>query len=135
MRRSGNNSKLTPEEIITEIHVPLPDTDTQSAYLKIRQVASGFALTGGAALLKRGGDNHCEQIAIGVTGVADVPYRATAVEATLTGELVTTENIAAAAEKVADDVELMAALHADEAYRVNLAKVYTRRTLGVPVKS
>ena len=120
---------LEPEEIVTQIHIPIPDADTHGTYLKMRQVASGFALTGVAAMLKSSSDNRCEQIAIGITGVADVAYRATAVETAITGGLLTADNIAAAAEKAVEDVEFMADLHADEAYRANLAKIYTRRAI------
>ena len=119
---------LEADEILTEIHVAIPDENTTGTYLKLHQVASGFALTGVAAVLSKSGD-VCENIAVGVTGVSDVPYRASEVESALAGKALTVDNIAAAAEKAADGVDILEDIHASEAYRSNLAKVYTRRAI------
>lgn len=118
-----------PEEIVTQIHVPIQNANTKGTYLKLYQVASGFALTGVAAILTKSGDT-CQNIAVGITGVSDVVYRATGVEAELTGKSLTAENIAAAAEKAVDGVaDILEDIHASAAYRANLAKVYTRRAI------
>ena len=119
---------LEADEILTEIHVAVPGENTKGTYLKLHQVASGFALTGVAAILTKSGD-VCENIAVGVTGVSDVPYRASEVESALAGRALTADNIAAAAEKAADGVDILEDIHASEAYRSNLAKVYTRRAI------
>ena len=119
---------LEADEILTEIHVAVPAENTTGTYLKLHQVASGFALTGVAAVLTKSGD-VCENIAVGITGVSDVPYRASEVESALAGKALTADNIAAAAEKAADGVDILEDIHASEAYRSNLAKVYTRRAI------
>ncbi len=119
---------LEADEILTEIHVAVPDENTTGIYLKLHQVASGFALTGVAAVLTKSGD-VCRNLAVGITGVSDVPYRASDVESELIGKALTTDNIAAAAEKAADGVDILEDIHASEAYRANLAKVYTRRAI------
>ena len=119
---------LEADEILTEIHVAIPDENTTGTYLKLHQVASGFALTGVAAVLSKSGD-VCENIAVGITGVSDVPYRASEVESALAGKALTVDNIVAAAEKAADGVDILEDIHASEAYRSNLAKVYTRRAI------
>ena len=119
---------LEADEILTEIHVAIPDENTTGTYLKLHQVASGFALTGVAAVLSKSGD-VCENIAVGVTGVSDVPYRASEVESALAGKALTVDNIVAAAEKAADGVDILEDIHASEEYRSNLAKVYTRRAI------
>ncbi len=119
---------LEADEILTEIHVAVPAENTKGSYLKLHQVASGFALTGVAAVLSKSGE-VCENIAVGITGVSDVPYRASEVESALAGRALTTDNIAAAAENAADAVDILEDIHASEAYRLNLAKVYTRRAI------
>ena len=119
---------LESEEILTEIRVPIPANNTKGTYLKLHQLASGFALAGVAIVLTTSGDT-CQEIAVGITGVSDVAYRATGVESELTGKALTTENIAAAAEKVVDGVDALEDIHASQAYRENLAKVYTRRAI------
>ncbi len=120
---------LEPGEILTEIHVPIPGANTKGTYLKLHQAASGFALTGVAVVLTKSGDT-CQKIAVGITGVADIAYRATGVESALTGKPLTAENIAAAAEKAVEGKDILEDIHASLAYRANLAKVYTRRAIG-----
>lgn len=119
---------LGDDEILTAIHVPIPNANTKGSYLKLHQVASGFALTGVAVVLTQSGDT-CQRVAVGITGVSDTPYRASGVEEALTGSALTADNIAAAAERAADGITALEDIHASEAYRENLAKVYTRRAI------
>ena len=102
--------------------------DTKGTYLKLHQVASGFALTGVAVVLTKSGDT-CQSVAVGITGVSDAPYRASGVESALTGAALTADNIAAAAARAADGITALEDIHASEAYRQNLAQVYTRRAI------
>lgn len=120
---------LEPDEILTEIHIPIPGENTKGTYLKLPQIASGFALTGVAVLLTQV-ENVCNNVAVGVTGVSTVPYRAASVESDLRGKVLSSENIAAAAEKAVDGIDdVLEDIHASEAYRKNLAKVYTNRAI------
>ena len=119
---------LGDDEILTAIHVSIPDANTKGTYLKLHQVASGFALAGVAVVLTKSGDT-CQSVAVGITGVSDAPYRASSVESDLTGAALTAENIAAAAEKAVDGIDALEDIHASQAYRQNLAKVYTRRAI------
>ena len=77
-------TSLMPEELLTEIRVPARD-GYKSAYRKASRQAAGFAIVGVAACLKESADGVCEDIAIGVTGVGDVAYRAEKVEEALRG--------------------------------------------------
>ncbi len=119
---------LGDDEILTAIHVSIPDANTKGTYLKLHQVASGFALAGVAVVLTKSGDT-CQSVMVGITGVSDAPYRASSVESDLTGAALTAENIAAAAEKAVDGIDALEDIHASQAYRQNLAKVYTRRAI------
>ena len=119
---------LGDDEILTAIHVSIPDANTKGTYLKLHQVASGFALTGVAAVVTKSGDT-CQSVAVGITGVSDAPYRASGVESALTGAVLTADNIAAAAARAADGISALEDIHASQAYRQNLAQVYTRRAI------
>ena len=119
---------LGDDEILTAIHVSIPDANTKGTYLKLHQVASGFALTGVAAVVTKSGDT-CQSVAVGITGVSDAPYRASGVESALTGAALTADNIAAAAARAADGISALEDIHASQAYRQNLAQVYTRRAI------
>src|SRR5262252_3846389 len=89
---------VQPNEILCEIRVP--KTDRSVAYIKFAQKASGFAIAGVAAVLNKTG----RTAAIGVTGVAPKPYRATAVEMELRGKELTLESIRVASVKAIDEI-------------------------------
>ncbi len=119
---------LEPGEILTAIRVPIPARGG-SAYEKVRQPASGFALVGIAVQLAIEG-GVCKAAAIGVTGVAATPYRAAAAERLLIGRPVNTETIAAAAAQIADGVEVLGDLHATSEFRTHLARVHAGRAIA-----
>lgn len=120
---------LRPDEILTSIEVPKLGARTGSAYTKMRQPASGFAIVGVASILTLGAAGKVEDVRVGVTGVGSVPYRATKVEERLLGRTVDARALAAAATAVAEGVELLFDLHASAEYRRELAAIYTRRSL------
>lgn len=119
---------LEPEEIITEIRLPVPPANTHSSYQKFMQPASRFAIVGCAAMVTRQG-NTCDQVRVAFTGVADGPFRDTKVEDALKGKAATEENIREAADQAATDVDIMSDHFATEEYRQHLARVYAKRAL------
>ncbi len=120
---------LDAGEILTEIRVPVDSAHTRSAYEKVRQKASGFALCGVAVRLQLDENRRCQGVAVGVTGVGAKAYRARAVEEVLRGEALTETVVVAAAEKAAQGVEPSEDAQASAAYRAHLARVCTRRAL------
>jgi carbon-monoxide dehydrogenase medium subunit len=118
-------TELRPEEIITEIRVPR--TEGQSVtYKKFHHPASGYAVVGVAVRLNKSGAG-IDSAAVGITGVAHIAYRATAVEDALRGK--TAAAIAEAAAHAAEGVEVLGDYHASADYRRHLATVLTRRAL------
>jgi carbon-monoxide dehydrogenase medium subunit len=116
-------------EILTEIHVPVASPRTGSAYLKVAQPASGFALTGVAAQVTLGANDTMQSVAVGVTGVYNVAYRAGATEQALQGQRATAEAITNAADRATEGAEALEDIHASADYRLHLARVYTKRAL------
>jgi len=119
---------LQAGEILTEIRFAADAPHTGSAYKKLHQPASGFAIVGVAARVRLDG-GYCAAAAVGVTGVAPKPYRAAAVERVLVGQTLDAKRIAQAAAKAAEGIEPLADLHASARYRRAMAKVFTRRAL------
>lgn len=116
---------LRTDEIITEIRVPR--TNGQKAvYKKHHHPASGYAVVGVAVRLKMSG-GKIESTAIGITGVDEHAYRATAVENALRGKPASA--IASAAPNVVKGVEALGDPYASAEYRKHLAVVMTRRAL------
>ncbi|MBI3951523.1 MAG: xanthine dehydrogenase family protein subunit M [Acidobacteria bacterium] len=120
---------LQPDEILTEIRVPVDSPRTGSGYLKMPQKASGFALCGVAARLTVDQKQECQDIAVGITGIAAKAYRAAAVEQALRGQKLDASTIAAASQKAVEGVDPSEDIHASADYRAHLARVYTRRAL------
>jgi carbon-monoxide dehydrogenase medium subunit len=122
---------LEEGDIITEIHVPEPDSATMRYnYAKFMQPASRFAIVGCAVQMSVDAEGIMSDVRVAFNGVGDHAYRATAVEEALTGHALTEERIAAAAEHATEGHEwVMADHYASETYRRHLAKVYCRRAL------
>jgi len=120
---------LAANEILAEIRFPAQPGRTGSAYAKFAHPASGFAVTGVAAVVTIKGDGTVERVAIGVTGAAAAPYRAAEAEKALTGSKGDTKSIAAAAAKAADGITALSDLVASSEYRKHLVTVYARRAL------
>jgi carbon-monoxide dehydrogenase medium subunit len=120
---------MESHEILTDIRVPANTSRTGGAYLKVPQPASGFALAGVAAQVTLGAGNTVQNVAVGITGVGNIAFRATATEDALRGQAAIAEAIAQAATQATADVEAMADIHASAEYRLHLAQVYTKRAL------
>jgi carbon-monoxide dehydrogenase medium subunit len=101
--------------MITAIRIPKA---SNGVYLKFAQPASRFAVVGCAAI--KNGDG----VRVGLTGVADCAYRASAVESAYNGDT------KAAAAHAVDGVEVMGDNFASSEYRAHLAKVFTERALN-----
>lgn len=104
---------LEENEIITSIRFPKV---ANGNYQKFFQSASRFAVVG-VAVVKEG-----SRVKVGITGVSDTPYRASAVESAYDGT-------SSASSHAVDGVEVMSDHFADAAYRTHLAKVYVKKAL------
>jgi aerobic carbon-monoxide dehydrogenase medium subunit len=120
---------LEPGEIIREIVVPVEEAGTGASYQKNVQPASGFAIVGIAARVKRGG-GKITLARIGVTGLSNIGYRATAAEKTLEGTAGSAEDVAKAAALVSQGADANSDLHASSDYRKHLATVYAARAIN-----
>jgi carbon-monoxide dehydrogenase medium subunit len=119
------STELRNDEIITEIRVP-STTGEAVTYKKFHHPASGYAVVGVAVRLRMSGA-AIASAAVGITGVSDVAYRATAVENALRGKPVSA--IAGAAAQAAKSVEVIGDVYASAEYRRHLVTVILRRAL------
>jgi carbon-monoxide dehydrogenase medium subunit len=122
-------SAVGPQEIVTEVRIPKPAQPKAAVYLKVPQSASGFAVIGVAAQLKLK-DGKCEDVSIGVTGLAPKAFRAKSVEDALRGKTLDEATISAATAKAdADAIDALEDIHASGDYRRHLARVYAKRAV------
>ena len=126
---------IEASEILTEIRVPVLARRSGSAYVKMAQQASGFAIVGVAAWLRIGREGRCEEIGLGVTGVSAKPFRARAVEERLRGNKLTTKLIEESAAPVAEAADPLEDLHASANFRAHLARVFTARAIQQAAKA
>jgi carbon-monoxide dehydrogenase medium subunit len=120
---------LNPTEILTEIRIPVLSGRCGTAYLKVPQKASGFAIVGVAVWLRVDNNGRCEDIGIGVTGLDAKPFSAGRVEERLRGKKLAPGLIEEASSQVNQGVDPLDDLHASAAFRSHLARVYTARAI------
>jgi len=120
---------LRPGEILSQVRIPPLAPGTGTAYKKMHQPASGFAIVGVAARLTVAKDGKIESVAVGITGLGPKPFRAAVVEKALLGKKATDKLFADAARHAAEGVEPLSDLHASADYRREMAAVYAKRAL------
>ena len=125
---------LQEGELLVRVSVPVEGAHTGSAYAKLHNPASRYAMVGAAATVTVNGGKFRE-VGVAVGGLTPKATRASAVEAALAGQAAIAETIAAAAVAVAADLgdEVMGDIHASEAYRRQMAPVFVRRALETAV--
>ncbi len=122
---------LAPDEVLTEIRVPLPAAGARTGtdYQKLANQASGYALVGVAAVVALDEAGKCAAVRVGITGTAETARRASATEAALTGAALDEATIGAAAERATEELEPLDDIHAPADYRLRVTKGLTRRAL------
>lgn len=117
---------VAPDEIITAV---LISPAKASAYAKLHQRASHFAIVGvGASLEITGGTITSARV--GLTGASTHATRLTKVESALAGKPASKETIEAASQGAGVDLEVVNSdLHGSEEYRRAMVAVFTKRAL------
>lgn len=121
------SSALAPDEVLVEVCVPALPAGTGGAYEKYPDPASGYAVVGVAAVVTVDGTS-VRSARVAMTGLTPFAVRLSDVETTIAGTPATADQIEAAVRRVLDRPEVRDAVGAD-AYKANLAAVYTRRAL------
>jgi len=120
---------LRPGEILSQVRIAPSAPGTGTAYEKLHQPASGFAIVGAAARITLAKGGKIEDVAVGITGLGPKAYRATAVENALRDKKASEELFAEASGHASEGIEPLSDLHASADYRRSMAAVYTRRAL------
>jgi len=120
---------LGQDEVITEIRFAKPAPRTGSAYEKLANKASHYAVVGCAAVVTLDSDGTCTAASVVITGASVKPTRASAVEAALVGKKLDETTIAEAASHAADGLELVSDIHGSKAYRAQMATVMAKRAI------
>ena len=121
---------LADNEVLTAVEVPVHASGTGSAYAKMINPASGYAMVGAATVVTVA-DGKCTQASVAVGGLTPSATRAPSVEAALAGKALDEANIAIAAGEVENDLggDLLGDMHAGADYRKAMAPVFVKRAL------
>lgn len=122
-------SAVEPGELLTQVSLPVPTGRVGMSYQKFAHPASGYAVTGVAAIVSVGEDGRCEDCRVAITGAGDRATRAAETEAVLKAQTLDEDTIAQAADQAVPGVDFLGDIYASETYREQLVKVYTKRAL------
>ena len=114
-------------DILTGIELHLERGRAGTAYTKLRQMASGFAVVGVAAQIVSDRRGRIDSASIGVTGVNAVPFRAHSLEARLRAAEPGADLRTLCSG--ADEADPMEDLHASAEYRRHLLGVFAARAV------
>jgi carbon-monoxide dehydrogenase medium subunit len=123
---------LEPDELLTEIRLPLLDDAWRTGFAEFSRRAGDFALAMCAAFLRLE-DGRIAEARIGVGGAADRPSRIAAAEAALTGTDGGPDILREAGNIAAETIDPLEDIHASAEYRRDLVRAMIGRALDQAV--
>ena len=120
---------LEPDEILTEIHIPIPPARSGGSYKKLERKVGDFATAAAAVQLTLGAGGEVASVGIGLTNAGPVPLRAAAAEQYLTGKQPDAGVIAEAARLAGAAATPSADRRGTVEYKRNVARVLTGRAI------
>lgn len=120
---------LEPDELVLEIRFPIAHGHSGSAYEKLANKASHYAIAGCAAVISLDGNGTCTAASVAITGAADRTARASATEAALVGKKLDEATVVEAASHAADGLSIISDIHGSENYRRQMVAVVAKRAI------
>jgi aerobic carbon-monoxide dehydrogenase medium subunit len=117
-----------PDELLVQVRFPTAEPGTGVSFGEVARRHGDFAIVGLAASLTLA-DGAITNARLALSGVSDVPVRATAAEDLLMGERPSTGLFDEAAHRATDDVNPPADLNGSSDYRKTVAAALVRRGL------
>jgi carbon-monoxide dehydrogenase medium subunit len=119
---------LRPDEVLTEIRIPVPPRRSGGTYLKLERKIGDFA-TVGVAIQVEMNNGHVERAGIGLTSVGPQNLKATAAEQALRGQEPTDAATAEAARLAAEAAEPKSDIRGSADYKKDVVRVFVQRGL------
>ena len=121
-------TSLAPDEILTEIRIPVPRERSGGAYLKVERKVGDFAAAAVAVQVTLDGDAFADA-GIGLTNVGPLPIKAVRAAEALRGQPVNDQTIENAARIASEECEPADDLRGTAEYKRSLVRVLTARAL------
>jgi carbon-monoxide dehydrogenase medium subunit len=122
-------STLRSDELLVEVVLPAPVPVAGSAYTTLMAKSSGYAIVGVGSVIVPAKDGTIAWASVALTGVSDVPYRASKVEAAIIGKKPSAELFRSAAAHATDGTHVNSDIHAARDYRTAMAAIHVARSL------
>lgn len=124
------STALAPEEILTEVELPLLPARTGTAFVELARRHGDFAQAGVAVTVTLDAAGLCQEARLVYLNVGEIPMVAEQTAASLQGQPLNEDTIRAAAEMATqNEIEPTTDVHATAAYKRHLAQVLTIRAL------
>jgi carbon-monoxide dehydrogenase medium subunit/2-furoyl-CoA dehydrogenase FAD binding subunit len=120
---------LQPNEMITEIKIPIPPAGTVRSFQSFSWRQGDFAIVSVAIMLAMNKDGICEEATIGLGGVNPTPFRATDAEEILKGKRIDEALMDEAAHKASEAADPDYDIHSSAEYKREMARVFTKKGL------
>jgi len=118
----------TPRELVIAIEIPLPAPSSGWAYEKLKFTEGGYTIVGAACQVALATDGTCHRARVAVGGVAELPFRLSAVEESLLGHRITDEVLEVACSLASSQIaEPISDVMADGDYRKTMAGIVVSR--------
>jgi carbon-monoxide dehydrogenase medium subunit len=124
------STALQPDEILTEIRIPLALPHSGGAYFKLERKVGDFATAAVAAQLTLDSSGAVQKVGIGLTNVGPTPIKVQKAENFLRGKKLDEANIRQVAQLAADDAQPSSDLRGPAEYKKGLIKELAKRALA-----
>lgn len=120
---------LEPNELITEIRIPIPPAGTIHSFQSFSRRHGDFAIVSVAVMLEINDGGICESAKIALGSVNPTPFRATQAEDMLIGKKVDKKLIEAVANEAAEASDPDPDLHSSADYKREMTRNFTKKGL------
>jgi carbon-monoxide dehydrogenase medium subunit len=125
---------LEPDELLTEVRVPVPKTKIGGAYLKLERKIGDFATVGVAVQVEMA-NGTIDRAGIALTGVGSRNIHAEAAEAALAGKEPNDDTYAEAGRLAAAACDPVTDVRGSAEYKRHVVEVYVKRGLARAVET
>ena len=129
--RDYYTTALTEGEIIKEVRISIPPTDSGGAYLKLSKGHNDFALVAVAAQLSLDTGSVCRTANVVLGGVAATPIHANETEKSLLGRRLDDRVIDESATKASEELNPPSDFRASAEYRSRMVRILTKRAVSM----
>ena len=123
------STALKPDEIVTEIRIPMPSARSGGAYVKFERKVGDYATAAAAAYVTLGTSGLVEQVGLALTNVGPTAVRASAAEKQLIGKKPDAAALEAAARTAAAATSPNADRRGETDYKKEMGRVLAARAL------